>query len=69
MINAKKRFQPGKIATYELILNDLHEILMNDAHNKYLQSFLGLKEHVEKNLQDKVWDVKLSFMILHLLNN
>ena len=33
---------------------------MNDAHNKYLRSFLGVKEYVEKNLQDKVWDVKLS---------
>ena len=29
-------------------------------HNKYLQSFLGVKEFIEKNLQDKAWDVKLS---------
>ena len=33
---------------------------MKDAHNKYLQSFLGVKEYVKKNLKDKVWDVKLS---------
>ena len=32
---------------------------MNDVHNKYLQSFLGVKDYIEKNLQDKVLDVKL----------
>ena len=59
-INAKKRFLPGQIPTYELILKNLHDILMNEVHNKYIQSFLGVKEFVEKNLQDQVWDVKLS---------
>ena len=58
MINSKKRFPPGHIATYELMLKNLHNSLMNDAHNKYLQSSLAIKEYVEKNLQDKVWDVK-----------
>ena len=60
MINAKKRFQHGQIVTYEFILKDLHDILMNDAHNKYFQSFLGVKEYVEQNLQDKVWDLTFS---------
>ena len=60
IINGKKRFQPRQIAAYELILKDLHDILINNAHNKYLQSFLGDKEYVEKNLQDIVWDVQLS---------
>ena len=62
MVYAKKKFHPGEAATYEIgvVLKELHKILMDDAHNKYLQSFLGVKEYVEKNLQDKVWDVKLS---------
>ena len=59
MINAKKRFLPGQSSTYELILKNLHDILMNEVQNKYLQSFLGVEEYIEKNLQDKVWDVKL----------
>ena len=42
MINAKKKFQTGQIATYELIPKNLHDILMNDLYNKYLQSFLGV---------------------------
>ena len=46
--------------TIELILMNLHNILMNEVHNKYLQSFLGVKDYIEKNLQDKVSDVKLS---------
>ena len=29
------------------------------AENKYIQSFLGIKEYVETHLKDKVWDVKL----------
>ena len=60
MINAKMRFPPGQSSTYELILKHLHDILVNDVHNKYLQSFLGVEDYVEKYLQDKVWDVKLS---------
>ena len=46
--------------TFELILMNLHNILMNEVHNKYLQSFLVVKDYIEKNLQDKVSDVKLS---------
>ena len=60
MINAKKRFPPGQSLTFELILKNLHDMLMNEVHNIYLQSFLGVKDYIEKNLQDKVWDVKHS---------
>ena len=60
MINAKKTFQSGEIAACELILNDLHDILMNDAHNKYHQSFHGVKECVEKECARQSLDVKFS---------
>ena len=38
----------------------LHGTLKNDAHNKYIRSFLGVKQYVEENLKGKVWDVKVS---------
>ena len=60
MINAKKGFPPGQSSTFQLILKNLHDLLMNEVHNKYLQSFLGVKDSIAKNLQDKVWDVKHS---------
>ena len=44
---------------FELILKNLHDVLMNEVHNKYLKSFLGVKEYIEKNLQDTVVDIKL----------
>ena len=44
---------------YEMVFNTLHDILM-EAGNKYIESFLGVKEYVETHLRDKVWDVKLS---------
>ena len=59
MKNAKKRFPPKQNSMFELILKKLHDILMNEVHNKYLQSFLGVKDYIEKNLQDKELDVKL----------
>ena len=59
MKNAKKRFPPKQSSMFELILKKLHDILMNEVHNKYLQSFLGVQDYIEKNLQDKVLDVKL----------
>ena len=59
MINAKRRFSPQESSMFELILKTLHDILMNEVHNKYLQSFLGVKEYIEKNLQDKVLDANL----------
>ena len=69
MINVKRRFSPQESSMFELILKNLHDILMNEVHNKYLQSFLGVKDYIEKNLQDKVLDVKLIFMLQNLLNN
>ena len=60
MINAKKRFPPGQSSTFELILKNLHDILMNEVRKKYLQSFLGVKDYIEKNLQEQVWIVKVS---------
>ena len=41
-------------------MKNLHNILMSEVHNKYLQSFLGIKDYIEKELQNKAWDVKLS---------
>ena len=52
MINAKNRFSSEESLTFELILMNLHNILMNEVHNKYLQSFLGVKDYIDKNLQD-----------------
>ncbi|MGI9458930.1 MAG: hypothetical protein ACR2NF_02935 [Pirellulales bacterium] len=45
--------------TYETVFKQLHGILMN-AGNRYIQSYLGVKDYVEQHLKDKVWDVKLS---------
>ena len=45
---------------YKKVFNLLHETLKYDAHNKYIRSFLGVKQYVEENLKGKVWDVKLS---------
>ena len=36
MINAKKGFPPGQNFTFQLILKNVHNILMNEVHNKYL---------------------------------
>ena len=44
---------------YETVFKNLHEILTG-ANNKYIKSFLGVKDYVEEHLKDKVWDVKLS---------
>ena len=63
MINAKRKFSPQESSMFVLILKNLHDILMNEVHNKYLQSFLGVKEYIEKNLQDKVLDVKLGIHV------
>ena len=34
---------------FESVFKMLHNILKNDANNKYIKSFLGVKEYVEKN--------------------
>ena len=54
MIYANKRLPAGQKSMLELILKNLHDILMNKVHNRYLPSFLGVKDYIEKNLQDKV---------------
>ncbi|KAL7532185.1 hypothetical protein ACHAWF_004044 [Thalassiosira exigua] len=45
--------------TYERVFKQLHGIIMN-AGNKYIQSYTGVKDYVERHLKNKVWDVKLS---------
>ena len=45
---------------FESVFKMLHNILKNDANNKYIKSFLGVKEYVEKKCKNRVWDVKLS---------
>ena len=59
MLNIRKSLKSDKKSKYEIIFEQLHDILMH-AENKYIQSFLGIKEYVETHLKDKVWDVKLS---------
>ena len=44
---------------YEQVFKMLHDILIR-ANNKYIKSFLGVKDYVETHLNDNVWDVKLS---------
>ena len=38
---------------------ELHDVMMK-TNNKYIESFLGVKEYVESHLKNKVWDIKLS---------
>ena len=45
---------------FESLFKMLHKMLKYDAKNKYVQSFLGVKKYVEKQCNNKVWDVKLS---------
>lgn len=45
--------------TYTTIFKRLHDIITS-AGNKYIESYMGVKDYVEKYLKDKVWDVKLS---------
>ena len=59
MQNIRKNVTSDKKSGYEIVFEQLHDILMR-AENKYIQSFLGVKEYVETHLKDKVWDVKLS---------
>ena len=55
IMNAKRRFSPQESSMFELILKNLHDILMNEVHNKSLQSFLGVKEYIEKIYKIKFW--------------
>ena len=56
----KNNFSKKEKPTYETLFKLLDNTLRNDAENKYLESFYGVKEYVEKGLKDKIWDVKLS---------
>ena len=59
MLNTKKNFSSSERETYQKVLKNLHNILTT-SQNKYIDSFLGVKQYVEKHLKNKVWDVKLS---------
>ena len=59
VLNIRKNIPSNKRSTYETVFNKLHDIL-TEADNKYINSFIGVKEYVETHLKDKVWDVKLS---------
>ena len=60
MINMKNQPKSDtEKATYEKMLKMLHTTLI-EADNKYIKSFLGVKEYVEKHLRGRVWDVQLS---------
>ena len=58
MLNTKKNFSSAERGTYQRVFKSLHNILMT-SQNKYIDSFLGVKQYVEKHLKNKVWDVKL----------
>ena len=54
----------GKISTkenisYRTVFKKVHNILM-EADDKYIKSFLGVKEYFETYLKDKIWDINLS---------
>jgi hypothetical protein len=44
---------------YETVFSKLHAIMM-EVDDKYIKSFLGVKEYVETHLEDKIWDVNLA---------
>jgi hypothetical protein len=59
MMNIQKSVPNSQRNNYEIVFNKLHAILC-EAGNKYIESFLGVKEYVETHLKDKIWDVRLS---------
>ena len=59
MKNCRVQIPQREKATYTQVFKQLHNIMVG-AGNKYLDSFMGVKEYVENNLKDKVWDVRLS---------
>lgn len=59
MLNIRKKVSSREQNSYRRVFDKLHGIL-TEADNKYIKSFLGVKEYVETHLKDKVWDVKLS---------
>lgn len=63
IVNMKKKVKNSKeIEIYEKIFKRLYYTLI-EGSNKYIKSFLGVKDYVEKNLKEKVLDVKLSIYV------
>ena len=59
MMNMKKNISAKDRNNYITVFKKLHTVLM-EADNKYIKSFLGVKDYIETHLKDKVWDIKLS---------
>ena len=60
MKNTKKTMKDnGEKDTYSEVFKLLHTTLI-EANNKYIKSFLGVRDYINKHLQDKIWNVKLS---------
>ena len=65
MKGIKRSIPNREQATYKSVFEKLHKILTEKASNRYLESYLGVKDYVETHLKDKVWDVKLSIHANH----
>ena len=63
--SVKNKISDGERKKFECVFKMLHNILKNDANNKYINSFLGVKEYVEQKCKNRVWDVKLSIHATH----
>ena len=59
MMNMKKKISAKDRNNYVTVFKKLHTVLM-EVDNKYIKSFLGVKDYIETHLKDKVWDIKLS---------
>ena len=59
MLNMRKSVPNCQRANYERGFSKLHAIMI-EADNKYIKSFLGVKEYVETHLKDKIWDINLT---------
>ena len=55
----KEKMTRREKTTYTTVFRKLHDVMM-EAKNKYIESFLWVKEYVESHLKNKVWDIKLS---------
>ena len=52
--SVKNNISSEETKKFKQVFKRLHKTLKKDANNKYIQSFLGVKEYVEKELKDKV---------------
>ena len=59
MLNCKVSIPSKERETYKSVFKTLHRTLLNSG-NKYLDSFMSVKDYIETKLKDKVWDVRLS---------